>query len=226
MLALTECHVGKPGIRAAVMGNPITDWTAFHNSADVDGLPPSIRQGNDPATSLSTSSNLLHARSSLFSKPSHYFDPFASPLLFFRTPSSDLPPDFPASSTFDPQLPPSPASDSQPSSETPIEWIKKRRAHRRHPPLHSTLRLPTIRVDVGTASATREQGWELVELWRRSVDLYEGGGRGGRGRDVAGGVDRAGEGEARAEVREKDGVGLWTEEDLVEIGGWLARVLR
>ncbi|KAL9119919.1 MAG: hypothetical protein Q9187_003519, partial [Circinaria calcarea] len=228
MLALTECHMGKPGIRAAMMGNPITDWTAFHDPADTDGLSPSIRQGNDPAASLSTPSHLLHVRSSLFTKPSHYFDPFASPLLFFRTPSSDLPPDFsPPSTSDDSQAPPSPTSDSQPSSETPIEWIRKRRAHRRHPPLLSTLRLPTIRVDVGKESALRKQGWELVELWRRSVDLYEGGGRGERWRYPANGVDRAGEGEARAEVKEKDGVGLWTEEDLVEIGRWLARrVLR
>ena len=74
---------------------------------------------------------------------------------------------------------------------------------------------------MGAEGAVREQGWELAEGWRRSVELYEGGGRG-----ITGGVDRAGEGDERAEVREKEGVGLWSEEDMVEIGQWFGKVLR
>lgn len=219
MLALTECHMGRPGVRAAVMGNPITDWTAFLDSSDTDEL--SSTTGYNPASYLSNPSHFLAARSSLFTKPSHYFDPFASPLLFFRTPSSELPLDYPSSPTPDAQSSPDNISDDPSSSKTPAERTKKRRAHRRHPPLHSTLRLPKIRVDVGMESVVREQGWELAEGWRRSVELYEGGGRG-----RVGSVDRIGEGEERAEVMEKEGVGMWTEEDMVEIGGWFGRVLR
>ena len=223
MLALTECHTNKICVRAAALCNPITDWTTFHSSAparkvagDVSGERSIEYQSRVSSQPHSLSESLLlAARKDLFVTPSHYFDPFASPLLFFRTASSDLPI---LNSTFSigcPQL-----SDAS-SSETSTEWIKKRRAYRKHPPLGSGLTLPTLRVEVGEESVFKEQVIDLVEGVMRSVDLYEG-----KERMKTDASKSEIEADKRVSLRMKKGEGFWEEEDFVDVGHWLGQILR
>ncbi|KAK1816758.1 hypothetical protein LTR12_008799 [Friedmanniomyces endolithicus] len=91
MLALTECRVGQPGIVAAALSNPMVDWV------DLDGdLAKAVTTArasvasNAAASALTTELQAL--RSKLFRKPEHYFDPFASPMLFLRSPGGAIPP--------------------------------------------------------------------------------------------------------------------------------------
>lgn len=187
---------------------------------------------------LLPASTLLHARDTLFAKPEHYHDPFASPLLFFRTASSDIPSLDPSPTSLLDPLDPNDTSDSNTEAikeATLIDFICKRRAHRRHPPLGSGLILPRARVDVGRESVLRDQGVEFVESMRRSVGVSErgriklgegawedggfGGGNEGMGREM-------GKGEERIELRELQGVGFWTEEEMVGVGEWAGRVMR
>ncbi|KAL8810104.1 MAG: hypothetical protein Q9223_007822, partial [Gallowayella weberi] len=110
MLALTECT--PTGITAAALGNPIVDWSS----------PIQHPISTDP-NSLDRDLNSLH--SSSFTKPEHRYDPFASPLLFFRTPAFELPP---PPSLYG--IPSSPDPSSQPTkTENTSQLIPKRRSH-------------------------------------------------------------------------------------------------
>ena len=235
-LALTECHTHRPGVKVAALGNPISDWTQMH-SLQKDGITRSEGQEKDmskeqeqppkrgkkvsiedsfvafASNPILPASSLLAARTELFTLPEKYFDPFASPLLFFRTASSDLPFDYISPIT-------SPVS-SETEQDAPMEWIRKRRAHRRHPPMNSGLKIPKTRIDVGEESALRDQGWDLVDSMRRSVDLYE------QERGFGSYADDSGlRGEQRVLLRMRPGAGLWTDDDLVEVGRWIGDMLR
>ena len=230
VLALTECHIGRRGIRAAAVGNLITDWTAMHavpngGSSDLhkeeDDLEPTVKKKRASrkasvkdswaafsANTTISSASLLRARFALFAKPEHYFDPFASPLLFFRTASSDIPPEGRFEDLFFDDL-------------ALLEFIKKRRAHRRHPPLGSDLVLPPMRVQIGEENLLRDQSRELVESVRKSVGS-------GSKEPVEVGRLRGSSamGEERVEVVRSTGLGLWTENDWTDMGMWFGRVLR
>ena len=229
MLALTECHAGKTGIRAAAFGNPITDWTAMHvvhnnkiadSPSSAQPLPtvstkraPRKVATPDSWTAFSTnstlpSSSLLRARHNLFAMPEHYFDPFASPLLFFRTASSDMPPDL---ASEDPIV----------DDDSLLEFIRKRRAHRRHPPTGSGLLLPKIRVQLGKENLLKDQGIELAMSVIRSFEVSSRD----SGGDLMSGRNSARE-EKMVEVVESGGLGLWTEDDLANIGIWFGNALR
>ncbi len=246
ILALTECHVGKPGISGAALGNPIVDWTSmFPNTEDAEPHPttasedslypklPSIQSmvsvkgiANNPAkadpnVSVSMES-LISLRSTLFSKPETYFDPFISPLLFFRTPGHDLPPDPSAYIGLGLN-----ASDDDPQLNDPsLPPVKKRRSHRRYPPATANLRLPKLRVEVGKDNALRAQGLELVELARRSVGLWEEGGKNSFWDEDGTTKLENGVGKERVEVVEREDLGLWGERAMAEIGQWFGEVLR
>ena len=236
MLALTECHAHRTGVRAAALGNPVCDWTQMHSS-EKDGMRKSGNTGSDvdereeqpkrkgkkapiedsfaafASNPTLPASSLLAARTDLFTLPEKYFDPFASPLLFFRTQSSELP--------FDYISPISSPASSETEQEVSMEWIRKRRAHRRHPPMNSGLKLPKTRIDVGEESVLRDQGWDLVDSMRRSVDLYE------QERGFGSYADDSGiRGEQRVSLRMRPGAGLWTDDDLVEVGRWMGEMLR
>ena len=229
-LVLTECHMHRTGIRVAALGNPICDWTQMHSSKD-ERLDKPVRREEkalanrgkkssieDSFTVFATNptlpaSSLLAARTNLFTLAEKYFDPFASPLLFFRTASSDLP--------FDYLSPTSSPASSESEQETPMERIRKRRSHRRHPPMGSGLRIPKTRIDVGEECALRDQGWDLVDSMRRSVDLHE------KERQFGAFADNGGvRGEQRVALRMRPGVGLWTDDDMVEVGRWMGEMLR
>jgi len=202
MLALTECQVSnKSRIRAAAIGNPTVDWTALFPLIKYGSLKTEFRNVTDPLSL----NNLLLLRRTLFRKPEGFFDPFASPLLYFRTPSYDLPPPPPNYPGMD--------EDAQPSSreDDPEPKVKKRRSHRTYPPSGTRLILPTMRVYVGQDSVLRDQGMELAELTRKSI-----------ARDEDGDVDK----NKRVEAFETEGTGLWDAKQTIEIGQWLGQILR
>ena len=204
MLALTECHdpikhPGLQGISAAAVGNPILDWTGlFEETIDPGAAPiPSGRPGQ-PFSIL----DLHTLRSKIFRKPEAYFDPFASPLLFFRTPSTDAPNEVP------------PNINRTESVDT--SHIRKRRSLRKYPPAGFDLELPFTRLEVGTESVLKDQGIELVNLMRKSSQ---------RASDEA--VTPSNDTiESRFELVEREGIGLWDERHIIEIGRWFGDVLR
>ena len=201
MLALTECHGDSEGISAAAIGNAIVDWTALMSAVE-DQESEAAHKGQ------SFSGELLAIRGDYFPKVENYHDPFASPLLFFRTPSSDLP----LEHTF------RQSSESDPDSEDALpEHIKKRRSLRKYPPTGSGLILPHMRVDVGKENVLNDQGIELVDLMRRSSARWEAE------RPILLGK---GYPQPSFEVVEREGFGLWDEKKLPDIGNWLGEVLR
>ena len=220
-LALTECHSVKTGIRAAVMGNPISDWTAMHHIDSratakqpvADGVTPTSKKKRAPrlsswesnaSNSTLSASSLLKARRELFHSAEDYYDLFASPTLFFRTPSSDIP------------MAIDPLDELFMSPENiPQQQAKKRRSYRRYPGLTSNLRLPDTMIWVGEGSILKDQGIDLAEGIARSNHLY--GGPGGTGE---------GTGWERVDVEIMKGVGAWGEAELVQIGTWLGERLK
>ena len=77
---------------------------------------------------------------------------------------------------------------------------------------------------MGRESVLRSQGIDLAESVRRSIGMFEEEERGvyGDERRKEGGA----KGEQRVEVREKEGAGVWSEEDLMDVGTWIGRVMR
>lgn len=229
MLALTECHSRKQGsIAAAGIGNPVADWTslAFEGDATEDvsvnlalhaepvkKKPPS--SGTIPWTdrSLSTES-LLSARNNLFPKEDRFFDPFASPLLFFRGPAFDLkgiqlPESAVSSATADTMA-------EQPSDDDSASVIRNRLSHRKYPPGNSGLFLPQMRVELGGKNILREQGLEFVTLMRRSVRLWQYQEK----------CDSNNDGSDRIELLERPASGWWGNEEIHDLGAWFAQTFR
>lgn len=202
MLALRE-GIGKsaepelPGISALAVGNPILDWTS---------LTPT-----DRVVVLALSANgLLKTRKAYFSRPETYFDPFASPLLFFRTPSSEIPNHARASNEHGPLK-------SDPEDDNPLsEPEEKRRSARKFPPAGSDLILPWTKVEVGKDWVLKGQGADLVELMRKSHKRSEAE----RTAEATDPVKR------EFEVVEREGLGLWDGKHAFEIGQWFGKVLR
>lgn len=223
MLALTECHAKKQGITAGVIGNPIADWTSLSfedRGADTthgkSASDPDVATKRLHASDSSNSSerltikSLISLRDEIFPKEETYFDPFASPSLFFRTPSYDLPPPLQRFSFMDPM-------PNQESEDTSAPLVKKRRSHRRHPPASSELLIPRMRFEVGKESVWKNQGLELAELTRRSVDLWENEERLASSRK---------DGKSRIDLVQRAGSRLWGDKEITEIGHWFAEVFR
>lgn len=222
MLALTECRPTNGGVKAAAVGNAIVDWTSLFPAGD-NGIPPAVsyreatpeRSPNQCGPSLSHDS-LLRLRSRLFTRPEKYFDPFASPLLFFRTPGCDLTSpvdDIHARQAFDGPS----ADDSTTAHDASSAEIQKRRSPRKYPPRGSELRLPYMRFDVGIESSVREQGEDMVEVLSKSAKHWED--------DLSGGLDREAVSK-RIQLVERNGLGLWGDDELRELGTWFGDVLR
>ena len=222
MLALTECHdparaPNSHGIRAAALCNPIVNWTGLFET-EVDHASPRILNEKNVRDQYGSSrvaghqsltiSGLTTKRNSLFHKPEAYYDPFASPLLFFRTPSTDLPNE---------AFPPTKRSKADTAVDIPnAEPTKKRRSLRKYPPTGSDLLLPDIRVEVGRDCVLKDQGIELVDLIRRSSRYI--------GREMT--DPGIGTPARRFELIERDGMGLWDENHVLEIGRWFGEILR
>lgn len=225
MLALTECHKQRQGIAAAGIGNPVANWTSlgFGSEATEDisskstlcakpakkKLPSS---GTIPWTGkLLRTESLLSLRDDLFPKEDRFFDPFASPLLFFREPVFDLEglqlaESAVASATADPTA-------GQASGGDSASVLRNRLAHRKYPPRNSGLRLPQMRVELGEQNVLKEQGLEFVKLMRRSVRLWEY-----QEKD-----DLHNDGSDRIELLERTDFGWWGDEEIYDLGTWFAR---
>ena len=223
-LALTEGRrltEDGPHIRAAVLGNPIADWTAMYHVAKpkpLAGVPtlPKPKRRRKAAKAPSWDSYafsealgadaLLRARNTLFASPQHCFDPFASPILFFRTPGVEVPS---ASRQIDPldELIAEIDGIAPPSTLSTVD--KRRRVHRRYPPADSDLILPHTRVWVGDECVLKDQGIDLAKCIDRNVGTQRTGG-------IA---------EERAAVHVAPGLGLWGGSALAQIGGWFGNIL-
>ena len=231
MLALTECRPAKGGVKAAAVGNAIVDWTSLLPARD-NGIPPAVScreatttanagkvapecSPNQHRPSLSHD-GLVRLRSRLFTRPEQYLDPFASPLLFFRTPACDpaLPvDDIHARQAFDGLS----VDDSITAHDASLAQAKQRRSHRKYPPSGSGLRLPYMRFDAGIDCSLREQSEEMVEVLRKSAKHWEDESYGALNREAI---------SKRVRLVERGGLGLWGEKELREIGTWFGDVLR
>ena len=217
-LGLTECHKNRAGVRTLVMGNPISDWTSMYTVAksekafDIEEtktgrkkrapkLPAWEAFANSSELPISA---LLRARSNFFRLQEDYFDVFASPMLFFRTPARDVPPE---TDELD-ELFLMPETVAQPPA-------KKRKSHKRYPPADAELILPYTKVLVGKSCLLKDQGIELAEGIARSNHSY--GGPLGVGQ---------GTGWETVEVELQQGIGAWKENDLAEIGYFIRDTLK
>lgn len=219
MLALTECRMDG-GVRAAAVGDAIVDWTSLFAA---DNFPPASTDHGERTTinakqtaakpvihgrgRMLSNNTLLHLRSKFFAQAEKYFDPFASPLLFFRTPASEVPSHL------------SNVAAEKQSSEDDVclPHSKKRRSHRKYPPAGSALRLPHMRIEVGIEDELRHQGAELSEALRKSIRYWE--------EESYGACDR----EAllrRIQLVKSERIGLWAENDMVSLGEWFGDILR
>ncbi|KAF2772326.1 hypothetical protein EJ03DRAFT_201780 [Teratosphaeria nubilosa] len=164
-LALTECRAGQPGIVAAAICNPIVDWPGLQPKEHDSGL----------------TAELLQLRGRLFKKPEHYFDPFASPILFFRSAGQAVPPPSAEAPLNDlehlaflerqefyrEQLALSALSNHNSEPSTP-ETEVPRKASKRYPRASLALRLPMFHISTGAESPVKEQAKELTQALRRS----------------------------------------------------------
>ena len=223
MLALTECHnsandSGLQGITAVAVNNAIVDWTGIPEAhSDLVPQPTASkctvrREHKHSPLSIGeslTPSDLSVIRNRLFRKAEAYFDPFASPLLFFRTPSSELPSAHPAAFL------PGADGDSEVDA-APVETIRKRRSLRKYPPTGPAMVLPHIRLDCGRDSLLKDQGKELVDLMRKSFKRSTD-------EDTSLGMGIIDRGFV---FNERDGLGLWNQRDMHDIGRWFGEILR
>ena len=221
MLALTECF-SRPtemkcqSISALAVGNPILDWTALTRS----DATRSISQGasfrktpgfSDGANNESLSVNgLCDIRELYFSKAEGYSDPFASPLLFFRTPTSETP--IGATALTEDGL----LNGGSEYQNPPSPCVRKRRWPRKYPPTGSNLLLPWTMVEVGKDCVLKEQGVELVEMMQKSFKRSEDESTADANKTVR----------RDFELVEREGMGLWDEKHTFEIGQWFGEQLR
>ena len=218
MLALTECRNG--GIRAAAVGNAIVDWTSLFAADNVS--PASTDDGKRTSTNakhtvakldlhgrspLLSNNTLLHLRSKVFERAEKYFDPFASPLLFFRTPASEVP-------SYLSSL----AAEKQSfENDMPLPPSKKRRSHRKYPPTGSALRLPHMRIEVGAEDELRHQGADLSEALRKSIRYWEEESYGTSDREAL---------SRRIQLVKSERIGLWAENEMSSVGEWFGDILK
>jgi acetyl esterase/lipase len=258
MLALTESRLGESRIAAAAVSNPIVDWvfpeedeitiTSLANSGEelmehsftsMKALAKSKKRSKPPSSwdqykdeeTLPTSA-LLSARRQLFRKPSSYFDSFASPILFFRSPSASVPQD---ENAFD-------ESESDDIDTGTSSTSTRRKAHKVFPPTASALVLPDMRISLGEATPLYDQGEELVKLLRRSIIRTHEGRAGnqaildrfeeeeiGETRKTAIALEEA---ERRIEFHMPGHIGIWGSpsepgwrNDVMDAGVWFRKVL-
>ena len=221
MLALTECvntsaELQPQGISALAVGNPILDWTVLTRS-DATPIAPQEEISRRAVNSLTGADNetlsanrLCDIRQACFPKAETYFDPFASPLLFFCTPTSEIPNEVVA-----------PVKgfllDGGPEAEDPtLPLVKKRRSARKYPPMGSNLLFPWTKVEVGKDWLLKDQGVDLVEMMRKSFKRSEAE----RAADMGKAFERD------FDIVDREGVGLWDEKHMFEIGLWFGEILR
>lgn len=200
MLALTECHSKGHRIAAAATNDPILDWL-FPEIVDQElaQAPTKAKPRGRKNAKVTLWESLQHdpvahemtkIRPSIFRGPSGWFDPFASPTLFFRSPGIEVPKEDPGRaldefqeiSRLDHQdfmreqlrlssiSTPRGLDDEESASLNGEEPTKKpRKAARRFPSIGSGLTLPNLHITTQTDGILYEQAAEFVHLVRRSM---------------------------------------------------------
>jgi acetyl esterase/lipase len=177
MLGLTESHLTQDRIAAVAINSPIADWIFPERQQTIDDVfkqvttnqqdenerkPRTRRKKSAPSStweaygdsSPASTRSLETLRRSLFKMPANYFDPFASPVHLFRSPTANVPSDL---------------KDGDDTAELLMAQAKPRKAHRTFPPSNSTLVLPHIRLSTGAHNPLADSNEEFVKLLRRSV---------------------------------------------------------
>jgi len=228
MLAVTECHAGQPGVAAAAVSCPIVDW--------VDLPDQNVTAGTKSDSVADLPDRMISQRNMLFAKPEHYFDPFASPLLFFRSPGVDVPPaprELPISDLdqlslwereeyFREQAALRPSEPDKLGLGPSLDLDKvKRKASRRYPPLSSRLLLPPFNISAGADSILGNQATSLTKVLRQSFIRQSLGSNFGRKELTEDELATADEDELtdkrlmnaqaaeKAQLKLHDGLGLW-----------------
>lgn len=259
MLALTECRPDGPHIAAAAVNEPFTDWI-FPEPKTPPGDPtaaPTSKKGKreraEPSfltfarNGILNADDILKARRTLFRNAEDYFDPFASPILFFRTAGASVPPRPPinpldefaelaqyeredfareqlklsALSNLAPYTTPVPRS----ASETEAMEKSPRKSFKRFPPAGSGLRLPDTHIIFGDTSPLSDQAVELAMLMRRAIFMQDKR----SGAEEAEKAAAAADAELRISVEVSEGIRLWSKgqtQQLVDIGRWFGGILR
>jgi hypothetical protein len=217
MLALTEASV----VKAVAVFEPICDWVGLDDyclipsdaeeSARKTGLwegtmdekmgmyselqAPVMQQQANPRRGLIAASpdlaSLLGAREQLFDAPSRYFDPFASPILFLRTPGRDCPDESPSYHT-GPEYPvpvlkrPKPKTDHMDYGDVRIQlqenvedWesrlhVRRNKALLRWPPFGEVKCAP--RASLWDADIRRLQvSLPMVQIFARDTEAFKEG---------------------------------------------------
>jgi len=208
MLAMTECRRGEQArISAAAVSNAVVDWVSPETFLDDDKPVTSTKKRSKKqdlkqhhqmqvpqAPPPLTPSLLLKLRTQAFdpSKPSTYFDPFASPIHFLRTPSLSCPPSTSPQASSDSADSTSdidaqfaallslefPSGPSPLTAPPPAE--RRRRTPLRWPPASALLIPPQLRVAAGKESALSAQAEEFAGLMRRALVKSDAAARGVR----------------------------------------------
>jgi acetyl esterase/lipase len=255
-IALTESRMGESRIAAAAVSNPIVDWIfpetenpemgggiedgsgdpIEHSLRSMEALlrKPSPSKAKKTSWELYKdviplpSSSLLTARRQFFRKPANYFDSFASPILFFRSPGADVPPD---KNVF-----------HEDGVVDTAATGKRRKVPRVFPPTGAALKLPNMRISLGEETPLYDQGEELVKLLRRSIIRARQGRAGNRSlldsfeEEDLDETEKTAialkEAERRIEFHMPSRTGIWGtgddpgwRNDVVDAGIWFRRVL-
>ncbi|KAI1455035.1 hypothetical protein F4805DRAFT_437225 [Annulohypoxylon moriforme] len=148
-LTLTETHPhARMGIRGCVAYNGIYNWTTFLPDHRINQVPQHrprniLEEILDPPVEDPKFQELKQHAQALFEKPDNYFDPFASPCLFFHTPGLFVPLDFNSTALAPPGLLPEDLSllpEDAPELFMPTK--PPRKSPLVYPPRSSTLKIP------------------------------------------------------------------------------------
>jgi acetyl esterase/lipase len=185
MLALTECRKGEPGIVAAAINNPLADWVQPEEDLHLTAPKSSLAKFGQSYNGLEIA-DLLRARGNYFPKPETYFDPFASPLLFFRTPGTAVPSnsrtelddlellsaiereDFHRQQALLSGMSNVTLQDIASGADEPKSAPPSRKSSRLFPNVNLKLDLPSFHIATGNTSPLSDQAQELSQVLRKS----------------------------------------------------------
>lgn len=199
--------------------------------------PPTAWQLYGDNSSIPTAT-LSGERDVLFRRPEDYFDRFASPIHFFRSPLGTLlypkdddhfasePPDGHLDIETRMQLNHYQSSE-EPSTHADVPTLARCRAYARiYPPSGTSLTLPAWHITTGTESPLFDQAIELTKMVRRSIARQALKSRMGRVRwhDINEKEKYEAYADGRAYLDKVAGVGLWTQQD--NNGDWALQVER
>jgi hypothetical protein len=210
--------------------------------------PPTAWQahGDNPVLPALT---LSGERDVLFQRPEHYFDRFASPIHFFRSPHAQL--IFPQADDILASQQPEELLDMETQlalshfasfdkavkAAPALPTLQRCRAYaRNYPPAGTHIKLPVWNITNGLQSPLSDHTLELAKMIRRSIARQELKRHSGRTRwhDAAEKAQYEELTRDRVQVNEHDGLALWTQQDdnpnwkshVQEMGSWMKQRLK